>query len=171
VLAADEDFRWLVLRRLAALGELGDAELEAAEATDRSLAGRIAALGVRAVRPTPEAKAWAWARLRDDTDLSNYAALEVARGFWVAPDPALVRPYVGQVGDLLALMDRRMGEDALSRVATALHPKAVVEEATLAASEALVARSDLSPGVHRSLLDEDHVLREARASRERFDPR
>jgi len=64
-----------------------------------------------------------------------------------------------------------MGEDALSRVATALHPKAVVEEATLAASEALVSRPGLSPGVHRALLDQDHVLREALASRRRFDPR
>ncbi len=68
VLAADEDFRWLVLRRLATLGELGDPELEAAEDADRSLAGRLAALGVRAVRPTPEAKEWAWARLRDDAE-------------------------------------------------------------------------------------------------------
>jgi aminopeptidase N len=78
---------------------------------------------------------------------------------------------VGQVGDLLAVMDRRMGEDALSRVATALHPKAVVEEETLAASEALVARDDLSPGVRRALLDEDHRLREALESRRRYDPR
>ena len=98
VLTTDEDFRWLVLRRLATLGELGDAELEAAEDADRSLAGRLAALGVRAVRPTPEAKEWAWARLRDDADLSNYAALEVARGFWAAPDPELVRPYVAAGG-------------------------------------------------------------------------
>jgi aminopeptidase N len=170
-LAADQDFRWLVLRRLAALGSLSDAELAAAEAADRSLAGRLAALGVRAVRPTAEAKAWAWGRLHDDADLSNYAALELARGFWVAPDPDLVRPWVDQVGDLLAVMDRRMGEDALSRVATALHPKAVVEEATLAASEALVSRPGLSPGVHRALLDQDHLLREALASRRRFDPR
>ena len=170
-LADDDDFRWLVLRRLAALGELGDAELEAAEGADRSLAGRLAALGVRAVRPTPEAKQWAWERLRDDAGLSNYAALAVARALWAAPDPDLVRPYVGQVGDLLAVMDRRMGEDALSRVATALHPKAVVEEETLAASEALVARDDLSPGVRRALLDEDHRLREALESRQRYDPR
>ena len=170
-LAGDDDFRWLVLRRLASLGELTEAELEAAEAADRSLAGRLAALGVRAVRPTPEAKEWAWTRLRDDSELSNYAALAVARAFWTTPDPALVRPYVEQVGDLLEVMDHRMGEDALSRVAAALHPKAVVEEATLAASEALVSRPGLSPGVHRALLDQDHVLREALASRRRFDPR
>ena len=46
-----------------------------AAAADRSLAGSLAALGVRAVRPTGAAKAWAWAALRDDAELSNYAAL------------------------------------------------------------------------------------------------
>jgi aminopeptidase N len=171
VLVGDHDFRWLVLRRMAALGELADVDIEKAEARDRSLAGRLAALGVRAARPTPEAKEWAWTRLGEDEQLSNYAALQIARGIWSAPDPSVVRPYVDRVGDLLAVLDRRMGEDALSRVASALHPKAVVEDATLAASEALVSRTDLSPGVHRALLDEDHVLREALASRRRFDPR
>ena len=168
-LARDDDFRWLVLRRLSALDALTDDELTAAEEADRSLAGRLAALGVRAVRPTAEAKEWAWSRLHDDAELSNYAALELARGFWAAPEPELVRPYVDRVGDLLAHLGERMGEDALSRVATALHPKPLVEEASLSASTAMLERDDLSPGVRRALLDEDHVLREALASRRRFD--
>ena len=58
VLDGDDDFRWVVLRRLATLGLLRDGEIEAAEAADRSLAGSLAALGVRAVRPTEEAKEW-----------------------------------------------------------------------------------------------------------------
>ncbi|PKW26366.1 aminopeptidase N [Phycicoccus duodecadis] len=168
VLAGDDDFRWLVLRRLAALGALTDAELAAAEEADRSLAGRLAAMGVRASRPTAEAKAWAWERLRDDAELSNYGALELARGFWVGAGPEVLRPWVSEVGDLLAHLGERMGEDALARVAAALHPRGVVEEASLEASTALLARDDLSPGVHRALLDEDHVLREALGSRRRF---
>ncbi|MGG5259043.1 aminopeptidase N [Phycicoccus avicenniae] len=167
-LDGDDDFRWLVLRRLSALDALGEAQLAAAEEADRSLAGRLAALGVRAVRPAAGAKEWAWSMLRDDPELSNYAALELARGFWAAPDPALVRPYVGRVGDLLAHMGTRMGEDALSRVAVALHPKAIVEQASLEASVAMLGRDDLSPGVRRALLDEEHVLREALASRRRY---
>ncbi len=164
----DDDFRWLVLRRLSALDALDEGALAAAEESDRSLAGRLAALGVRAVRPTEQAKAWVWERLHDDPELSNYAALELARGFWAAPEPGLVRPYVGRVGDLLAHMGERMGEDALSRVAVALHPKAIVEADSLAASTAMLGRDDLSPGVRRALLDEDHVLREALASHRRF---
>ncbi len=168
VLVGDDDFRWAVLRRLATLDLLGDDEIEAAEAADHSLAGSLAALGVRAVRPTAQAKAWAWARLRDDADLSNYAALAIAGGFWTAPDAALVRPYVDRVGDLVVGMSARMGDDAVSRVVSAMHPTRLVEEGSLAASTAMLARSDLTSGVRRALVDADHELREALASRRRF---
>ena len=170
VLDGDDDFRWAVLRRLATLDALAEKEIDEAAAADRSLAGSLAALGVRAVRPTGAAKAWAWAALRDDTELSNYAALSVAGGFWVAPDPELVRPYVEQVGDLCVRLSARMGDDAVSRVVTAIHPTRLVDDATAAASAALLERDDLTPGVWRALLDADHELREALASRRRFDP-
>ena len=52
VLAGDDDFRWKVLRRLASLDAVSDDEVDEAEAADRSLAGSLAAIGVRAVRPT-----------------------------------------------------------------------------------------------------------------------
>ncbi|MFL6176249.1 MAG: aminopeptidase N [Ornithinibacter sp.] len=170
VLDGDDDFRWAVLRRLATLDALSESEIDAAAAADRSLAGSLAVLGVRAVRPTAAAKAWAWGALRDDADLSNYAALSVAGGFWVTPDPELVRPYVEQVGDLCVRLSARMGDDAVSRVASAIHPTRLVDDATAAASAALLERDDLTPGVRRALLDADHELREALASRRRFDP-
>ena len=169
VLEGDDDFRWSLLRRLASLDALSENEIELAESADRSLAGTLAALGVRAVRPTPAAKEQAWATLRDDTRLSNHAALAVAGGFWVAPDAELVRPYVEQVGDLLVGLSARMGDDALSRVVAAIHPTRLVDDATAAASTALVGRPDLTPGVRRALVDADHVLQEALASRRRFD--
>jgi aminopeptidase N len=123
---------------------------------------------VRAVRPTTQAKEWAWARLRDDADLSNYAALAIADGFWTAPDAALVRQYVDQVGDLLVGMSARMGDDAVSRVVSAMHPTRLVEEGSLAASTAMLARGDLTAGVRRALVDADHELREALECRRRF---
>ncbi|WP_392543114.1 aminopeptidase N [Oryzobacter telluris] len=168
VLAGDDDFRWVLLRRLAGLDALSESEIRAAEEADRSLAGSLAALGVRAARPTAEAKQWAWARLRDDATLSNYAALSIASAFWSAPDLDLVRPYVGEVGDLLVGMSARMSDDAMSRVVGALHPTTVVEDATAEATAALLAREDLTPGVRRALVDADHVLHEALTSRRRF---
>jgi aminopeptidase N len=121
------------------------------------------------VRPTAAAKEWAWATLRDDAELSNYAALAVAGGFWVTPDPDLVRPYVEQVGDLVMALSARMGDDAVSRVVTAIHPTRLVDDATVAASAALLGRDDLTPGVRRAFVDADHELREAIAGRRRFD--
>jgi aminopeptidase N len=169
VLEGDDDFRWVVLRRLASLDALSESEIELAAAADRSLAGSLAALSVRAVRPTVAAKEWAWATLRDDAGLSNYAALAVAGGFWVAPDPDLVRPYVEQVGDLVVALSARMGDDAVSRVVTAIHPTRLVDDATATASAALLDRDDLTPGVRRALVDADHELGEALTSRRRFD--
>jgi aminopeptidase N len=167
-LAGDDDFRWRVLRRLSALDALTDDEIDEAEAADRSLAGSLAALGVRAVRPTAAAKEWAWDRLRDDVRLSNHAALSLAGGFWVAPDPDLVRPYVERVGDLVVGLSSRMGEDALARVVAAIHPTRLVDDATARVSAGLLRRGDLTPGVRREFVDADHVLREALASRRRF---
>ena len=92
-----------------------------------------------------------------------------AGGFWVTPDPELVRPYVEQVGDLVVALSARMGDDAVSRVVTAIHPTRLVDDATAAASAALLARDDLTPGVRRALVDADHELREAIASRRRYD--
>ena len=145
-----------------------DADIDEAEAADRSLAGALAALGVRAVRPTVEAKEWAWAQLRDNEHLSNHGALSVAGGFWAAPDLDLVRPWVDRVGDLVVGMSRRMADDALSRVVTAIHPTRVVEEATATASAAVLARDDLTAGARRAFVDADHELHEALASRRRF---
>lgn len=168
VLVGDDDFRWVLLRRLSTLDALSENEIREAEEADRSLAGSLAALGVRAARPTAEAKEWAWARLRDDATLSNHAALAIAGAFWSAPDPDLVRPYVDRVGDLLVGMSARMSDDALSRVVGSLHPTTVVEDATAEATAAVLARDDLTPGVRRALVDADHVLHEALASRRRF---
>ncbi len=61
-----------------------------------------------------------------------------------------------------------MGDEAVSRVVGAMHPTRLVEEGSLAASTAMLARGDLTPGVRRALVDADHELREALASRRRF---
>ena len=62
-LAVDRDTRWLVVRRLVALGEAG-ADLVAAEAAaDRSSSGHQASLTALASRPDAAAKAEAWERI------------------------------------------------------------------------------------------------------------
>ena len=170
VLHGDDDFRWAVLRRLASLDALSENEIDAAAAADRSLAGSLAVLGVRAVRPTADAKAWAWAALRDDTELSNYGALSVAGGLLGDPRPRAGAPLCRAGGR--PLRDALGADGRRRRLAGGhhLHPTRLVDDATAAASTALLERDDLTPGVRRALLDADHELREALASRRRFDP-
>ena len=86
----------------------------------------------------------------------------------MTPDPELVRPYVDRVGDLVVALSSRMGDDALARVVSAIHPTRLVDDATARVSAGLLERDDLTPGVRRALVDADHELREALTSRRRF---
>ena len=87
----DQEVRWTVAHRLAALGD--DSHVAAEQERDRSVSGHHAALAARAAVPTPEAKAEAWALLMGGT-LSNHEFPAVAAGFWDWEQAALVEPYV-----------------------------------------------------------------------------
>ncbi len=164
----DDDFRWLLVRNLAERGLLGADEIEERRAADPTLTGHLAALGARAALPTPEAKAAAWRSLAEERTLSNYEALAVAGGFWAARDAGLVRPYAARYPDAVASMAQWMSDDALERVAMVAFPAALVEPETAEIAARALARDDLTPGVRHSIVDADHRLREALASRERF---
>ena len=164
----DADFRWLVVRNLAERGIVDAAGLDVVEAEDRTLAGRLAALGTRAAMPDEVSKRWAWSELTSNASLSNYEALAVAGGFWVTPDLDLVRPYVSRYPDAMVTLSARMGDDALARVATAAYPSSLVEPATAEISAEALARTDLTPGLRRAIVDADHVLHEGLRSRELF---
>ncbi len=168
-LVGDDDFRWVVLRRLAVLGHLTEDEVADAAEADRSMAGqqrgpRRAGVAAHRARPRPGRGAPSTTTPRCRTTAPSPWPARSGR----PPTPTSCVPYVSRVGDLLVQLSRRMGDDALERVATALHPASLVEEASLEASTAMLARDDLTPGVRRSLVDADHVLREALASRRRF---
>jgi aminopeptidase N len=64
-------------------------------------------------------------------------------------------------------MSAWVGEDALSRVVLAAFPRVFSDETARLSSQA-IARDDLTPAVHRSLVDADAELREALDSRETF---
>lgn len=105
--AADQDVRWLILRRLASLGD--DSRLDAEAERDRSTSGELGLLRARAAVPTEEAKADAWRRLMSG-DLSNREFEAVGAGFWGWEQGDLVAPYlVAYVRDGVAL-GRRTGQ-------------------------------------------------------------
>ena len=167
-LESDDDFRWLVVGRLAELGAIDEAAIDAFLAADSTLAGRLAALTARAARPTPEAKAWAWAELTANRDRSNYELNALATGFWRALDPAVVEPYAARYFTEVPPIGEWLGEDALARVATLSYPSRVLEPSVLERSQALLAAPDLSPAVRRAVVDCASELRESLRSLERF---
>jgi aminopeptidase N len=163
----DGDFRWIVVRNLAARGLLGDDDIERYRRTDDTLQGSLNALSCRACRPDPAAKAWAWEQLTGRNGRSNYEMNHLARGFWAAPTDELVEPWVERYFTDVPAMSGWVGEDALSRIVALAFPQVFTAE-TARLSAAALARTDLTPAVRRSLVDGDSDLREVLASRAAF---
>lgn len=87
--------RWLVVARLAALGELDADGIEAARSADPGVTADLGALRARAARPLPEAKAEAWAlAAAPDVDNRHFAAL--LTGLWSSSRTELTAPYVAR---------------------------------------------------------------------------
>ncbi|MCL8025123.1 aminopeptidase N [Nocardioides bruguierae] len=92
-LTLDPALRWSVVARLAELGQLDEAAIEAERVADGTFAGDLGAARALAARPTAEAKAQAWARMTEP-DVGNRVFEACADGLWSTEEPSLVRPYV-----------------------------------------------------------------------------
>jgi aminopeptidase N len=121
----------------------------------------------RASLPATDDKAWAWDQLTGRHGRSNYEMVHLARGFWMAPDDALVTDYVPRYFSDVPAMSGWVGEDALSRVVLVAFPKVFTEDTARLSADTL-GRHDLTPAVRRSLVDADAELREALESRTTF---
>ncbi|GIF70032.1 aminopeptidase [Asanoa ishikariensis] len=91
-LALDPALRWATVRRLAELGGIEAAEIEAERLRDGTAGGDLGAVTALAARPTAEAKAEAWAAMTGDVSVSRFRAL--AEGLWTLSQRELVTPYV-----------------------------------------------------------------------------
>ncbi|MGE9807453.1 aminopeptidase N [Janibacter sp. G1551] len=166
-LDGDADFRWIVLRNLAARGGATGTDLDAALAQDPTMSGQRGALTARAALPSAEDKAAAWADLTTNRERSNYECNAIATGFWDG-DEQILGDYVARYVIDVPAMTSWMGDDAMSRVATLAYPARIVTAETLAASRAALAGDTLTPGVRRAIVDCQSELEEALASRERY---
>jgi aminopeptidase N len=90
----DRRLHWAVVARLAALGERSAGEIEAERVSDGTDEGELGAATALAARPTPEAKASAWAAMSEDPDIANRRFEALARGLWSPEHADLVAPYV-----------------------------------------------------------------------------
>lgn len=171
-LTGDRDIRWSAVHRLAVLGAADEADIDALRAGDDTLTGALAALAARSVIPQPAAKQQAWEALTGG-GLSNYEAVQVARGFFSVGGPQdleLVAPYVERFFVEVPALREAYGEFALAGVVSAGFPAAVTVPTTLAHAQAALDSSDLTPGARRRVLQGTAILRDALTAHERFAP-
>jgi aminopeptidase N len=164
-LRMDEEMRWTVLVRLAALGQLSEAEIEAEYERDRSAQGAEYAARCRAARPDPAAKSQAWRAIVTDDGLSNRIVRAGAVGFWQPGQEELTRSYVPRYFAEMPDMAARRSPQVAWEVAAGAFPRYAVDADTLAAANRLLASSDVNPVLARVVADEADDLRRALAAR------
>ncbi len=167
-LEEDSDFRWVVVRRLAELGAIGETEIGAAHERDRTQGGRLASLTARAALPDAAAKARAWEALTTDPELSNHELAALGAGFWSSGTAEDLRPYARRYVTDVPRLAERVGDDAMQKVSLEAFPTPVVTAETLAALEEMLADPTLTPAVRRTTRDGAARLAEALRSRAVF---
>ena len=164
------DQRWAAVQRLAVMGRIGLAEIEAEAERDATTAGAESAATARAGLPTPAAKAAAWQALAAADGPTLGIRRANADGFWRPEHLDVTRPYLARyVADIGALFRGSSPELARSIAARAF-PDTLVEEATVAVVDRVLGEPDLDPSFRRILIENRADLLRARRAREVDEP-
>jgi len=166
-LALDTELRWTLLTHLVARGVYGDAEIDAELARDATAAGEKRAATARSARPTPEAKAAAWAAVMDSDKLSNHLVVATLGGFWIASQRELTKPYVDRYFAEIAEVWKTRSFDTAQTITQMLFPDGIIEQATLDKVDAYLATEDPTPPLRRALTEGRDGLVRALAARAR----
>ncbi|MGW5738904.1 MULTISPECIES: aminopeptidase N [Streptomyces] len=159
-LAVDTELRWAFVHRLAATGRLDEAGIAAELDRDKTAAGERHAASARAARPTPEAKAEAWASVVESDKLPNAIQEAVIGGFVQTDQRELLAPYVEKFfAAVKGAWDSRSHEMA-QQIAVGLYPSLQISRATLDATDAWLASEKPSAALRR-------LITESRAGVER----
>ena len=167
-LAVDAELRWLITQRLARLGAIGDAEIDAELERDHSSEGIVHATECRASLPTPAAKERAWAMITTDADVANYELYAAARASGTRARQSVTAPYVERyfaeiAGDREAPL--RLGG---GRGAQLAFPRYSIDERVVRLAADLVADESVAAGIRRAVSDEADDLKRALAVRSAY---
>ncbi|WP_109505707.1 aminopeptidase N [Nocardioides speluncae] len=149
----DEDLSWRIFGRLAALGEIDRAGLDAALAAAATARARVAHARAVASRPTADAKEWAWARFTGEVEVPNYELQASAGGMWRRGQEELTAPYVDRYFAELPGTAEKFSGWVLADVAQWYFPATSLDDRTLARAEELAARPDLDLSQRRRVAD------------------
>jgi aminopeptidase N len=171
-MAIDTDVRWGLTTALARHGRIGEPEISADLADDRTTAGAERAMAVLASRPTAEAKAEAWFQLIDTAESTNgvIRAIVGARrdtagaGLFQPTQQELLHPYVELYFKALADVWENRPHEIANLIATGLYPRAAASAETIERTDAYLASDSPAPALRRILIEgRDDVERALRA--------
>lgn len=165
-LAVDLELRARILSTLAARGLASAGDL-AGYAADDPVAGDIRTATWQAMRPERAAKEVAWAAALATGQPPRHA-LAHAQGVWVPGQEHLLgefrQRYFAQALAAVGQHDARTAQ----RLAGALYPATLADDATLAATDTAVARMDPADPVRAVLTEQRTVLQREITARARF---
>jgi aminopeptidase N len=163
-LRIDPELRWLMVERLATLGEMDERGVAGELAADRSAAGVVHAARACALIPDVEAKKRAWHLLSQPSSLPAYELYATAEGFFEPSQTELTADYATRFFvDLPATAAFRRGY-ALAQIALLAYPMSHPDAHLVTLADSTLASDGIDPGVRRSLVDGTDALRRALSS-------
>ena len=164
-LVVDNDVRWHVVRRAAALGHIDQADIERELAADRTSSGQLHAETAQAARPDPEAKRAAWDRLVSGK-VTNSQVRAIGSGFWQHGQADLLQGYVEPYVDVVPRLWDTLSPVLAGSLTLRLFPSTLVREEVHDVTGRLLERAGLPPGARRIVLEcRDDLHRALRAQR------
>jgi aminopeptidase N len=160
----DGDLRWAMLRRLAATGRAGNAEVDQQLAADMTDSGARHAAACRAAMPDAAQKEAAWQLLTsDDVPLTSLA--EISAAFHQPEQADLLAPYADRYfAALPGLWAARSGHQRI-RLADALFPRTAAGPGLIARIEQFLAAEPRDPSLVRVLVERRDIVERTLRSR------
>ncbi|RDG35459.1 aminopeptidase N [Streptomyces corynorhini] len=150
----DPELRWRVLVRLAVLGAVTPAAIDADRDRDPSATGQEGAARCHAALPDPDSKARAWARLFDTDDLSNYLFTATAQGFWQPEQTDLVKEYVPRYYPAAVALAARRGPAIADAAGRYAFPGHAIDEESLRLGRKHLDGTEMIPALRRKIADQ-----------------
>jgi aminopeptidase N len=163
-LAVDTELRWSLLQSLAAMGAVGEAEIDDELNGDRTASGEREAAIANALLPTAENKARVWNELTGDADVPNWRNRSLLQGFQTSRQVALTAPYAAKFFDVVAEVWARSDSEPAQEFAMLAYPVYQISEETVALTDAWLAREGHPASLRRLVAEgRDGVVRALKA--------
>jgi aminopeptidase N len=163
-LALDADLRWAMLRRLAAAGQAGAAEINAELAADPTESGARHAAACRAAMPDTSQKEATW-QLLTGADVPISGLREIVAAFHEPEQAELLAPYAQRYFDVLPGLWAARGGHLRVRLGDALFPRTAAGPGLLAMIDRFLAVDGRDPALVRVIAERRDLVERTIRSR------